>query len=317
MANFIPDDIDFSIYAEAESCAQHVFSPKDYADELVDFFWSPEQHHGQVMPWLKTHANIQFRPAEVSLWVGINGHGKSLALGQVATALVPQQQRTCIASLEMKPRTTLARMCRQAYGGSKPPAEFIREFTDVTDKFLWFYDYQGVVKPDTALGLIRYTATKLECSHFVLDSLVKCGIGEEDYERQKRFVDQLCSVAHDTGIHIHLVAHSKKQSDESRAPGKMDVKGSGSITDQVDNIFSFWRNKPKEEKFRRDDADKDASEPDAVLSCEKQRNGEWEGRIGLFYDHASLQFVESLNGHPIDLLAHPRSGGLVEREDDF
>lgn len=318
MANFIPDDIDFSLYAEAESCAQHIFSPKDYADELVEFFWSPEQEMGQIMPWLKTHAHIRFRPAEVSLWVGVNGHGKSLALGQVALGLVPQRQKVCIASLEMKPRTTLARMCRQAYGGSKPPEKFIREFGETTDQWLWFYDYQGVVKPETALGLIRYSATKLECTHFVLDSLVKCGIGEEDYERQKTFVDQLCAAAKDTGVHIHLVAHSKKLLDESRQPGKMDVKGSGAITDQVDNVFSWWRNKPKEDKARRGPSkDYDETEPDAVLACDKQRNGEWEGRVGFFFERASLQFVESFQGHPLDLISHPASGRTVEREDDF
>jgi twinkle protein len=32
--------------------------------------------------------------------------------------------------------------------------------------------------------------------------------------------------------------------------------------------------------------------PDAVLVCEKQRNGEWEGKLKLWFDYKSQQYIE-------------------------
>ena len=75
---------------------------------------------------------------------------------------------------------------------------------------------------------------------------MKCVSGEDDYNAQKNFVDALCSVARDLNIHIHLVHHIRKLSSEAQLPDKTDVKGSGSITDQVDNLLMVWRNKAKE-----------------------------------------------------------------------
>jgi twinkle protein len=42
----------------------------------------------------------------------------------------------------------------------------------------------------------------------------------------------------------------KKPQNEAQIPDKHDTKGSGSITDQVDNLFMVWRNKPKEDDKR-------------------------------------------------------------------
>ena len=33
------------------------------------------------------------------------------------------------------------------------------------------------------------------------------------------------------------------------------------------------------------------TDPDAQLICDKQRNGEWEGRFSLWYERDSQQFV--------------------------
>lgn len=301
MASFIEDDIDFLAYADLTEHSQRVISSGSYADDVVSYFWDEKVDRGQRLPWDRLHGRISFRPSEVTVWAGFNGHGKSLALGQAVIGFLTQAKRTCIASLEMKPVTTLARMCRQAFGTSKPDPDSIRAFHEMTDGWIWMYDQQGSVSADKMIGVIRYAAEKKNCEHFVLDSLLKCGIGEEDYTKQKMFVDALCTVARDTGIHIHLVAHSRKAKDETVAPGKMDIKGSGSITDQVDNVITWWRNKAKEDQLRQG-KEVNESEPDAVLICDKQRNGDWEGKVGFWFDPASLQFVEHHNGLPFDML---------------
>jgi twinkle protein len=75
--------------------------------------------------------------------------------------------------------------------------EIYDQFGIFTDKRLWLYDQQGSVKTDALMGVIRYCANELKIQHIVIDSLMKCVSGEDDYNAQKDFVDELCSVARD------------------------------------------------------------------------------------------------------------------------
>lgn len=293
------DDIDFSAYLDMTDHDHKVKSARDYVREVIDHFWSESEPKGATMNFVKTRNAMRFRPHEVSIWTGYSGHGKSLLLGQVVIGFAMQGLHTCIASMEMKPKTTLARMARQASGAAKPDVDFIDGFCDAIGDGLYIYDQQGMVQPDKMIAVIRYCAIEKKCSFFIIDSLLKCGIAEDDYNGQKRFVDQLCSVAKDTGIHIHLVAHARKGKDEMTPPDKHDVRGAASITDQVDNVLICFRNKAKEDaKASGKDVDAD---PDAYLICRKQRNGDWEGALKLYFDPASQQYTE-VNGMPIDLL---------------
>ena len=173
------------------------------------------------------------------------------------------------------------------------------QFQSFTDRRMWLYDQQGTVDTKTLIGVIRYCAKELHIKHFFIDSLMKCIAGEDDYNGQKLFIDQVTSIARDTGMHIHVIHHSKKLANEEAMPDKMDVKGSGSITDQVDNLLIVWRNK-KKERMLAEGKRVTAEEPDALLICDKQRNGEWEGRISLWYERASQQFVGSSDAQPLN-----------------
>ena len=265
----------------------------EFLDELISFFNSDGIYSGASLPWQKTNEQFRLRPGEVTLWAGFNGSGKSLVLGQIMLHLL-KDQKVCIASLEMKPVTTLARMCRQALGSNNPTDEYVKRFCDRGGDKLWLYNQLGTVNSDRIISVIHYATEKLGVHHFVIDSLMKCGIPDEDLAGQKRFLDRLCAAAKDTGCHIHLVAHSRKGFDELTPPGKMDVRGSGSITDQVDNVLTVWRNKRKEQAVASSKADeKMLNEPDTLIICDKQRNGEWEGKIGLWFDQASMRFKEA------------------------
>lgn len=293
--------IDFSEYMQAPADAAKIRPASNWADGVVRRYHDHgnQQNSGCLLPWANTHSTLALRSGEMSLWSGTNGHGKSQLLGQVMLWVMMQTEKVCIASMEMKPVATMARMVRQAATVQCPSEEFIRNFHAWTDGKLWLYDQQGTVKQERILAVVRYCSKELGISHFVIDSLMKCGIGTDDYNRQKAFVDELSAIARDTGMHIHLVAHSRKGADEYSPPGKMDVKGASEITDQVDNVFSVWRNKKKEAEFQKMRPDADImDQPDALLICDKQRHGEWEGRVSLWYDQASFQYVSSHHGQP-------------------
>ena len=313
--NFIltPDDIDFSLYEKETDAQQKVKPASDYVQELIDRIKSPVRPNHRYMPWAKTYGLFQFRPGEVTVWGGANGNGKSMVTGFVALGLLSQGERCCFASFEMKPIRTLERMARQfsgsnphdpAYAGSESATKFLLDlygqFKDWTDSRLWLYDQQGTVTASQVCAVARYCAKELGVTHMFIDSLMKCVHGEDDYNGQKAFVDELTAIARDHAIHIHLVHHIKKPASEDQKPGKYDFKGTGAITDQVDNVIAVWRNKPKERKIEAGQQ-VDTNEPDCLLICDKQRNGEWEGTIGLWFDKASQQYLPNPGQDPMNM----------------
>lgn len=289
-----PDSIDFSRYMAETDPAANVRPASDYEHEvmhvLAPAFDTPKH---PKLPFL--NAWLYFAPGEVTLWAGFNGSGKSMIQGQVLTEFATQGQKVCIASFEMKPAKTLARAIRQHTGQQVPTQDQVGMFMRRTNGSLWMYDQQGTVKPDRMVAVIKHCAEVLKCQHIAIDSLMKCVRGTDDYNGQKEFVDQLTACARDYGVHIHLVAHLKKGEGDERMPTRMDVSGSGAISDLVDNVILVWRNKKKE---RDSDAGKavNDTDPDSVLICDKSRNGEWEGRVKLWYDRASLKFTDQQRG---------------------
>ena len=296
--NVIPDDIDFQTWYDMMEPVVKVRSAADCMDALIDEIKNPSQIKPVLMPWSKTSDLFQFRPGEVTVFAGTNGSGKSLITGQIALSLVGQNERIVIASFEMKPLRTLKRMVRQWCHLASPAIEHYEAFQEWVGDKMWFYDQQGTVNPQQVIGVGVYAAEKLGCKHYLIDSLMKCLRDEDDYNGQKNFTDELCSLARDQEIHIQLVHHIRKQSNDEHPPNKNDLKGSGSVADQVDNVVLMHRNRKKERELEANGV-VEKSTPDAYLSIEKQRNGEYEGVIRLWYDRQSQQFVEVIDGAPI------------------
>lgn len=286
------DYLTFAAYCDPEE----LNSATDYVDEVVDFFVGKKETSGYTLPWGKTHDSIRLRKSEISVWGGFNGHGKSQAVGHMVVSSVHQGERWCVASMEFKPYKLLARMYRQASCQSQPNEALCRgQIAPFFDGNLYLFDLQGTAKADRILEVFEYAFRRYGCTSFLVDSLAKCGFGEDDYNGQKSFVDRLMEFSQRFDVHVHVVAHARKGNNEDEAPGKMDIKGTGAITDMVDNVFTVWRNKPKE-RAKNDLKAKNRAEvlkgPDCLIGCDKQRNGEWEGKIMLWFDPASLQYVE-------------------------
>lgn len=305
MYNLIPDDIDFEAYLHETDVGAMVKPAAGWIEDAKHDLLNDSQVTKIYLPWSKTQEYFDFRPGEVTLWSGQNGHGKSLMTSQIALSLIGQGQKICIASFEMKPVTTIKRMVRQFIGVNPYSEEFAGEkgrqilmglydeFGSWIEKWMWFYDQQGTASSDHVLGMTKYSAKELGINHVFIDSLMKCVRGEDDYNGQKLFVDQLTSIARDMNIHIHLIHHLKKPKDENEVPDKYDNKGSGSIVDQVDNVMLVWRNKAKEDDMKLHSINsKMYKDPDARLLCRKQRNGEHEPSISLWFNSDSMQYVQ-------------------------
>jgi twinkle protein len=309
MAEIIPDDIDFSLYFRETDAKANVKPASFWMAELVERLKHPDRTKKVFLPWEKARGVFNFRLAEVTLWAGQNGHGKTQVVSQVALSLMGQGEKVCIASFEMKPATTLQRLSRM-YAGTNPfspeyqseagveaLSALYREFGEWSDNRLWLYDQTGTVSADKVIGMARYCAKELGITHIIIDNIAKCVQGEDDYNGQKSFVDECTALARDNVVHVHLVHHTRKPQNENHVPDKYDNKGSGAITDLVDNIMMVWRNKAKEDEYKaKGQMSNKRTENDAAVLCRKQRNGEDEPTIQLWFDRDSQQY----KGDPAD-----------------
>jgi twinkle protein len=286
----VKDNIDFAQYMK-DTESHNVRSASNWIDATVALFHPKgDAPRAPTMLWEKTKEKIAFRPGEVTLWAGINGHGKSMFTSQVALDLTYQAERVMIASFEMQPPRTMHRMTRQAWGARLPDENEIKVFGQWTDERLWIYDHVGAVEWRKVIAVMRYALREFGVKQFFIDSLMKCVKGDDDYNGQKDFVAELCAFAQANGAHVHLIHHVRKGESEHKAPGKFDVKGAGAITDQVDNVIIVWKSKEAIEKNNGD--------PTCVLLVEKQRNGEYEGKLGFWFDSESQQYMESFGAQP-------------------
>jgi len=287
-------------------------SAGQFTDDVIREFYPPEGAvTGIQPPWRKAEGKILFRPSEVTIVNGINGHGKSIFTSQIVLDACAQGYRSCIASMEMLPRKTLKRINTQAAGMSSvyevnpiPSIPFILRIQDWLNERLWLFAVTGTAKADRMMQVFEYAHRRYGVFLFVVDSLSKCGIAEDDYKGQKAFVERLKDFTLDTETHVLLITHPRKGDSEDEQPGKMDVRGAQSITDMADNGCTLWRNKRKEDaahKFEDQltDADrKNLERPDALLHWWKDRETGWEGKIALWFHKASQQFLDHEKGRP-------------------
>lgn len=294
MAELIADDFDFGAYLRDTEGRAKVRPASTFADLLAAKFAPRDEGARRPrMTSTKLGPRLEFRPGEVTAWAGYNGHRKSMFTGQVALDLCCQRERVLICSFEMSPADTLARMVRQCFAVERPALPSLQHFSRWTDSRLWLFDHSGRIKPDQLMAVLRYFAEELKGSQVFVDSLMMVCASEESLDEQKQFVTDLVRAAQEFGLHIHLIAHCRKPAsgDEGKPPSKYDLRGSAAISDQCHNVATVWANKAKQQEMSQGNYAR-RPEPDAMVTLEKQRNGAWEGRVKLWFDEASMRFVD-------------------------
>ena len=235
-----------------------------------------------------------FLPGDVTIWAGVNGHGKSLLTGQVISQLMMRGERCFLMSLEMLPHYTFLRMMRQAFGRkvTKADGDLVKRWFEFAATRLVYLDQVGAVSPLEALGVVSYVTEVYRCKHIFIDNLLRVVPGETDYDKQKDFMQALCERALEGGTHIHVVHHCRKSKDETDRIGKFSLRGSAALADQAANIVTIQRNLDKERKRQegRLSIEEEAAEGDVLMSLEKNRNGEWQGMQPLWFDPQSTAY---------------------------
>ena len=280
-------------YMESRDTGEHlkIKRPSEYLDDVEKYF-SEDLTGGLELPFKKTVEDFKIRMGEVTLVTGYSGHGKSAFLNQCMLGLM-KQEKTMIASFEMLPKATLGRMCQQT-GEAMPNYEYIKDFLSKLEHNLYLYDPEGETTSEKVLEVIYYCAEKLGVKLMVIDSLMKCGINEDDLNKQKSFANKLAVASRDLGIHIFIVAHSRKTANEHDNASKFDVAGSANLTNLVDNVISVHRNKKREEEVLNGSLDTEImNQPPSAVYLLKQRHGRGiETKWGFGFKPETFQYTE-------------------------
>jgi twinkle protein len=257
-----------------------------------------EKQHVLTLPWGYAHGKFDIRQGELTIWTGYKGHGKTSVLSHAMIGLMVQGEKVLVISPEFTAEGLLVRKIRQLAGTTEPEEGFAKKAMRFLGEHLWLLDHQGLVPWRLVMGACRYAYDRFGISQVVIDSLMKCGIAPDDHDIQKQFVDRLQSFAHDTGAHVHLVAHARKGMDDSRPAGLHDIKGTSEIGDMAENVVSVWMNK---KKAKAEDKSAFECEPDCRVTIEAQRNHSWMGSIPLDF-HPSAQFLPTSARRPFEYL---------------
>jgi len=284
----VTDDVDLLKFIGRQQ-SQYIRNAADFRESLCNFAEGGRKPSGDLLPWKKTHDVIDFQPGRTTVWAGLNKSGKSLVVGQA----IMSWGGGVIASLEMHPDETLYRMACQFSMQAATPRDCER-FLQASSG-LWIYNKLGAVDRDRILGLIYYSAQELGCKHIVVDSLMKCGLGRDDYDAEKRFVESMVNAARDAGIHVHLICHMNKagfEHTDDLIGARRFIRGAGEISDMADACIVIARNRRKEIEIEKQNAGANCdqtiiNEWDALLRVDANRHYGEERTFGLSYDTRS------------------------------
>jgi twinkle protein len=233
------------------------------------------------------------RMGELTLWTGYAGHGKTTALNQAVSSAAGQGAKVGMLSLEFAIPALIQAMRWQSFGFSQAPSTRLwkDEWREWVDGRLWFYDHHGMQEGARIAAAVWHMVANLGVDVVVVDSLMMCGVqsdGQGFGTAQTEFVNRLINVCRRHPCHIHLVAHARKDKDDTRPAGLLDVSGHANLVNLPHNIISFWRNKA--ERVKRDQ--------DGLMCVLKDRFGGYDGAVPLWWHETSRQYLDSMHGTP-------------------
>jgi energy-coupling factor transporter ATP-binding protein EcfA2 len=296
--------------------------PKEFEEAYwARWFGGGDMEPGRGLPF---EFPLRIRASEMTLFTGDNGSGKSSMLGQIAIVLGLQGARVCMASMEVPPEITCWIMARQLLGvgrlanddGGHQQAAMALAWMESR---LRLYSFLGIASWREVLGVFKYAAEHLKYDTFIVDSVGRLGIADDDYGEQGLAAARFADFCVKTGAHLFLVVHENKSSDGS---AKNRVRGSKQWTDNSHNVVGTRRNEEKgqkveelREQFRTGMIDENEYKEragklqqvwDAKFLLSKQRwpGSQQNGSRYLYFDRESLQFRERWDRGAVRYIGH-------------
>ena len=268
----------------------------EFTKEVLDHYLVGDHITGVTLPWGNLQSKFRLRNGECTIVGGINSSGKSLVCGQILLNAMEQGVKCLSVSLEMSPKSQLARMWRQASLLVEPTIDFGLGFNSWARDKLYFFDKQGSVDVNTLMAVIRYSLDQYGTELVLVDSLMTIsGIANDDYTAQKDVVCRLADICRELDCHVILVCHARKSMSIRDKIDRFSIRGAGELTDRVDNVLLLGR-------YYNDAPD----EADAYLAVSKARH----------WDMAECEFDLWLHLESLNLLTAGQEPRKINMDDE-
>ena len=297
------DEVDLSQYRDAVH-KHNLMSPLYYREALVKHFEDDPNERGLQLPW-SSMEGVRIREGEVSLWSGANFAGKSALITQNMTNWLrgsdntgAKKEKALLISPEFSPTLNLSRIVQQVIG--KTPGKISE--ADVTAVLAWLegrlliYDAIGQVDIDDLMAVMYYARAEHACTQAIIDNLTVMKLPSADVNQsQGELMTSLVQTARQTGLHIHVICHTRKPSPGEQV-SRYQIRGSSMLSDLADNIFLVERNESKERKLADisltdEERVEVRRQSDTRLHLLKQRHGSsWIGVARLYFSPTSLRW---------------------------
>jgi len=286
---------------------QHLKDAAFFHDRYMGrWFGKDADEPGDLLPF---EFPWKIRTQEMTLFSGDNGSGKSSMLCWMALHLAQAGRKVCIASMEVPPEVTMWIMACQLLGlkrmddiaANRDKAEAVIEWMTTR---VGFYDFLGITQWQHLLDTFRYAAQNVGYDCFIVDSVMRIGIPDDDYAQQGIAATHFAQFAMSSNSHVFLVIHENK----SDGNPKGRIRGSKQWSDNANNLCRIERNEEKrgkiddlkakrsggqiaDEKYY-EEMEKLTHKPDARFVLMKQRwpGTRQNGAKQLWFDENSLQF---------------------------
>jgi twinkle protein len=287
----------------------------DFSAEIVEHFYPPSgRPRGIQMPFRALHGQFELAYGATTVLAGWSGSGKTTLAGQILLDAVHQEVEVCVASLEFRVPRYVGWLVRQALCTPTPEMPEIETAVQRLGEMVWAFSpsgrgEQGSATVERILETWEYSCARYGTRLLVLDNFSKLLFsGDNELSDQRRAITLITEFAVRSNTHVIVVAHSRKKMNEHERVSKLDIKGSGTITDLADNVLILSRNKKKEQALQDkrvmqelppEESSRIEHQPDGWLAVEKNRLLGDEPVIPMWYDRPSNQYVELMRGAPV------------------
>ena len=158
------------------------------------------------------------------------------------------------------------------------------------------YDAVGQVDIDDLMAVQYFAKAELGVTMSIIDNMTVLRLpGGDVNQAQGTLMTLLVQTARQTGLHIHVVCHTRKPSPGEQV-SRYQIRGASQLSDLADNIFMVERNERKETLLASFDTTEEERveirrQSDTRLHLLKQRHGSsWIGVARLYFSPTSLRW---------------------------
>ena len=293
LKNDVPAEAIMQCFADAADFTPvNLVRVESYLEDVTRLFEDTGALNGISTGWEALNKILRgWRDEEMTVWSGRNGSGKSTILNQVILNNARSQIRSCIVSLEMPVVRLLRWMIIQHYGFPNPSKDGIKKAVTYLNEYVFFVNLIGEAIPEEILNCFEFAARKYGVKQFFVDSLMRISIDlRNELASQKEFCSHLLEFANEHKAHVHLVAHPRKGRTDEQMPDKVDIAGTGDITNLAHNVITMSR---VGEREKQNMISKGIDELfDATVMVKKNREWGDEGVVRMKFDNDVKRFTE-------------------------